>query len=85
MIGKNEDDLLKALEEGSEEGPFLSALQSVKKAGTYDWYYSRSFGFGLIFAIQDLGGSLGDDNADRWAKAINVSEVHTEKNLPEKP
>mmetsp|Transcript_41740 Transcript_41740/g.163792 ORF Transcript_41740/g.163792 Transcript_41740/m.163792 type:complete len:97 (+) Transcript_41740:684-974(+) len=76
IAGKTEDEVLSMIESGSSEGPVLSAFQYVKEAEFYEWYYSRNFGFGVIFIIEQLGGELTDENVERWAKAIGASEVH---------
>ncbi|KAJ8906083.1 hypothetical protein NDN08_002582 [Rhodosorus marinus] len=81
VAGKTEDEVLAMIESGSSEGPVLSAFQYIKESEFYDWYYSRNFGFGVIFIIEKLGGELTDANVERWARAIGASEVKVKDEL----
>eukprot|EP00188_Purpureofilum_apyrenoidigerum_P002369 Plantae.Rhodophyta-Purpureofilum_apyrenoidigerum.ctg24671.p1 GENE.Plantae.Rhodophyta-Purpureofilum_apyrenoidigerum.ctg24671~~Plantae.Rhodophyta-Purpureofilum_apyrenoidigerum.ctg24671.p1 ORF type:complete len:302 (+),score=71.56 Plantae.Rhodophyta-Purpureofilum_apyrenoidigerum.ctg24671:147-1052(+) len=75
LEGKSGPEVLEQIESGSSDGPVLSAFSYIKSVPDYEWYYSRNFGFGLIFMMEKLKVELTDENAERWAKAIGVSPV----------
>lgn len=78
--GKTEDDIFTALSEASpgasadSVGPVIEALAYIRDAGTFDWYYSRLFGIGLIQVMQNVGVELSITSAEKWAEKAGVEK-----------
>lgn len=55
-----------------EGGVTVEALRAVRKAATYEWYYSRCYGIGLITVMQTVGTDLTGPNAEIWADKLGI-------------
>ena len=78
--GKTQDDIFQAINAASPSasidsvGPVIEALAYIRDADSFDWYYSRLFGIGLIQVMQSVGAELTVPNAEIWANKIGLDQ-----------
>lgn len=80
LDGKTEKDVFDALADApkgaakDQVGPVVEALAYVRDAGSFDWYYSRMFGIGLIQVMAKVGVDLSINTAESWADNIDMDK-----------
>lgn len=73
-VGKKESDAFDEMGKEDASNVVMDALRSVKGAKTYDWYYSKLFGIGLIQLMQAVDAPLTVKAAEEWAEKIELEK-----------
>lgn len=80
LDAKKEDDIFSALTAASpgadtaSVGPVIESLAYIRDASSFEWYYSRLFGIGLIRVMSAVGAELSAAKAEDWADKIGLEK-----------
>ncbi len=66
------DELVAKLEAAPADDVVASALRAPQKTESFEYYYSRCYGLGLISLMQKVGDEATIETAEKWAKLVGL-------------